>query len=95
MIVVLAVAAVTVGCRIAAVTLLPPPRGATANVIARLPAPLFAALAALSAIEAGGGGAPLPMIVAATLAVASTPYRSLLVTLCAGLGGFAGATLLF
>lgn len=94
MTVVLAVFVVTVGSRIIAGTFLPPPRGAAADIVARLPAPLFAALAALSAVGAGRDGAPVPVVVAAAFALLSTPRRSLLATLCAGLGGFAAATAL-
>lgn len=58
---VLAVAAVTVGSRVAALAVLPPPRGRAAEFVARLPAPLFAALAArwsslLLTLVAGIGG---------------------------------------
>lgn len=94
MTVVLAVAAITVGSRILATAVLPPPKGVAAAVIARLPAPLFAALAALSAVDAGRDGPPLPVVVAVGFALLSTPRRSLLVTLCAGLAGFAAATAL-
>ena len=94
MTVVLAVAAVTVGSRILASAVLPPPAGVAAAVTTRLPAPLFAALAALSAVDAGRGGGQLPVAVAVGFALLSTPRRSLLLTLCAGVAGFATATAL-
>jgi hypothetical protein len=94
LVLVVAVAAVTVGSRVAALAVLPAPSGRAASVIARLPAPLFAALAAVSL--AGATGSPDPGMIGAALgALASTPRRSLLVTLLAGLAGYAIATWAF
>ncbi|UDY35095.1 hypothetical protein [Dermatobacter hominis] len=91
LVLVVAVAAVTVGSRVAALALLPAPSGRTAEVIARLPAPLFAALAAVSIT--GAAGSPDPGVIGASLgALASTPRRSLLATLVAGLAGYAVGT---
>ena len=42
------VAAVTVGSRLVAIAVVPPPRGRVATVVDRLPAPLFAVLAAVT-----------------------------------------------
>jgi len=85
---VLTVAAVTVGSRVAALAVLPAPSGRVAEVIDRLPAPLFAVLAVVSVVGTAG---PLdPGVLGASLgALASTPRRSLLVTLVAGLIGYA------
>lgn len=92
MTVVLAVAAVTVGSRVAAAAFLPAPRGASAAIIARLPGPLFAAMAAVSAVDAARGEARMPVLVAAACALGSVGRRSLLVTLAAGLVGFSVAS---
>jgi hypothetical protein len=90
---VVAVALVTVGSRVAALAVLPAPSGRTADVIARLPAPLFAALAAVSLT---GSAAPDPGVLGAALgALIATPRRSLLLTLVAGLVGYVLATWLF
>lgn len=91
---VLVVAAVTAGSRVAALALLPPPRGAAEGLVQRLPAPLFAALAALSLTGSEAGVTDPPMLTAVGCALAATRWRSLLVTLGAGLGGFILASLL-
>ena len=89
LLVVVLVAAVTVGSRIAALTALPAPTGRAADVIGRLPAPLFAALAAVS-LAGSPAGIDDPALLAASLfALVSSPRRSLLTTLVAGLAGFA------
>ncbi len=90
-----AVAGITLGTRVTALAVLPPMRGPLAVVVERLPAPLFAALAALSLMGSQEGGADPAMLVAGACALASTRWRSLLVTLVAGLGGFAMAQLLW
>lgn len=84
----LAIAAITVGSRIAALALLPPPRGAVAGLVRRLPAPLFAALAALSFTGSEGGTWDPALLTAAGCALAVARWSSLLVTLAAGVGGF-------
>jgi branched-subunit amino acid transport protein len=90
-----AVAAITVVSRIAALAVLPPPRGAVADMVQRLPAPLFAALAALSLAGSDGGVTNPPLIAAVCCALVSTRWSSLLITLLAGLGGFAVASLIW
>ena len=91
----LAVALITLGSRIAAVALLPPPRGEAAAIVQRLPAPLFAGLAALSVVSADGEVADPAILAAAGCAVlAGLRWPSLLVTLAAGLGGFVVAGLI-
>lgn len=92
---VLGVAAITVGSRVAALALLPPPRGRTAEVVRRLPAPLFAALAALSLTGSRAGATDPAMLVGLGCALLSTRSSSLLVTLLAGLGGYLLAGLIW
>lgn len=84
----IAAAAVTFGSRIAAFALLPPLKGRLAVIVQRLPAPLFAALAALSLTDVEGGIINPPILLAVACALASTRWASLLITLAAGLGGY-------
>jgi hypothetical protein len=81
-----AVAVITVGSRIVATAVLPPPDGATAEIVRRLPAPLFAAMAALSLV--GNDQRGTPALVAAAAAVTVAGRRSLLVVVLAGLVGY-------
>jgi hypothetical protein len=81
-----AVTVITVGSRIVATAVLPPPDGATAEIVRRLPAPLFAAMAALSLV--GNDQRRMPALVAAAAAVAVAGRRSLLVVVLAGLVGY-------
>jgi hypothetical protein len=81
-----AVAVITVGSRIVATAVLPPPDGATAEIVRRLPAPLFAAMAALSLLGSDHRGTPAFAAAAAAVAVAGR--RSLLVVVLAGLVGY-------
>jgi hypothetical protein len=85
-VVVAAVAVITVGSRIVATALLPPPDGAIAEIVRRLPAPLFAAMAALSLVGSDPPGTPA--LVATGAAVAVAARRSLLVIVLAGLAGY-------
>ena len=82
------VAAVTVGSRVAATALLPTPRGRLAELIGRLPAPLFAAMAALSLVRSESGSTDPALLVAISCALVSTWWRSLLLTVVAGLAGY-------
>lgn len=91
----LAVAAITVGSRVAALALLPPPRGAVAGLVRRLPAPLFAALAALSLTGSDGGATDPTLLAALGCALVATRWSSLLITLGAGLAGFGVASLIW
>lgn len=91
---VLWVAIITVATRLAAVAFLPPPEGRLAQVVARLPAPLFGALAAYSLLGSGGE-VDVPMLVGVGCAVLATRSRSLLVVLAAGIGGFLLADLVW
>jgi hypothetical protein len=94
-VVLLAVAAITVGSRVAALAVLPPPTGAAAGLVRRLPTPLFAALAALSLTGSARGVTDPAMLAAVCCALLSTRWSSLLITLGAGLGGFALARLIW
>lgn len=93
--IVLAAAVMTVGSRVVALAVVPAPPDALSGVVGRLPAPLFAALAAHSLV--GSGGAPDPAIVVAVgcALAAAIRWQSLLMTLAAGLGGFAVGGLVF
>lgn len=92
-IIVLAAAALTYLSRVAAMVFLPPPRQRLAVVVERLPAPLFAALAALSLVGEGIGFPPIPVIAATVGALVVAPLRSLLITLVVGLSAFVVAGL--
>lgn len=91
----LAVVVITVGSRVAALAFLPPPQGAAAELVQRLPTPLFAALAALSMVGSKGSTPEPAMIAATCCALIATRWSSLLITLIAGLGGFAVASLIW
>jgi hypothetical protein len=93
---VLAVAVMTVGSRVAALALLPPPPEFLVDTVQRLPAPLFAALAAHSLVGAGGDFPDPTITVAACCALlAAVRWPSLLIALAAGLGGFVLASLIW
>ena len=91
--VVLAAAGLTYLSRLAAMVFLPPPRGWLADLVERLPAPLFAALAAVSLLGGGSGMPPPAILAAAAGALLVAPRRSLLVTLVTGLIAFVAVTL--
>ena len=91
--VLLAIAGITVGTRIAALALLPPPQGAAAGLVRRLPPPLFATLAALSLTDADTSDPAL--LAAIACAVVAARWSSLLITLAAGLTGFAVTTIVW
>jgi hypothetical protein len=86
---------ITVGSRIAALAFLPPPQGAAAELVQRLPTPLFAALAALSIAASDRGVTDPALLTAVGCALLVTRWSSLLVTLIAGLGGFVLASLIW
>ena len=90
----LSIAAITIGSRVAALAVLPQPQGHVAEIVRRLPAPLFAALAAFSLVGGGGGIRPA-MLAAVGCALLATRSSSLLLVLAAGLTGFAVATLVW
>lgn len=89
------VAAITIGSRVAALAVVPPLRGPIAALAQRLPAPLFAALAALSLVGGGGIGSPAMLAAAGCALVVALRWRSLLAILVAGMGGFLVASLIW
>ncbi|HEX6336898.1 MAG TPA: AzlD domain-containing protein [Jiangellaceae bacterium] len=92
----IAVAAITIGSRVAALAVLPQPRGPIAGLARRLPAPLFAALAALSLTGNEDSASPPAMLAAVGCALAvALRWRSLLLILGAGLAGFLVASLIW
>jgi hypothetical protein len=80
------VATITVGSRLLATTLVPAPRGAVSDVVRKLPAPLFASLAAIGLVE--GGGPSVSSLLAVGAALLAAPARSMLLIVVAGLGGY-------
>jgi hypothetical protein len=84
---VVAVSAITVGSRAVSVAVLPPPRGTLASIVERLPAPLFAVLAAATLLGSDQGSSPAPVWLAAGAALLTVRRRSLLLTVAAGLAG--------
>lgn len=91
----LLIAAITIGSRVTALAVLPAPRGPLADVVERLPAPLFAALAALSLIGTDGTAPEPAMLAAVVCALVVTRWASLLLTLVAGLSGYLVASLVW
>ena len=87
------VAGITVGSRVLAIAVVPPPRGRVGALVDRLPAPLFAVLAAVTLL--GDDRRVDPVVLGGALAaLATVPRRSLLVTVITGLAGaFAGQAL--
>lgn len=88
-----AIALLTYGSRALALVAMPDPPPAIRRILDRIPAPLFAALAAVSLIDAGEL-VDARTLVATAGALLLTPSRSLLWVLLGGLGGYALATLL-
>ncbi|HEV8338596.1 MAG TPA: AzlD domain-containing protein [bacterium] len=87
---ILALGAMTYGSRAAALVLMPPPPGWLRGILERIPAPLFAGLAVLPLVSADGTlRASTPILAAFVASLLSVPFRSLLLTLAAGLIGYA------
>ena len=87
------IALMTYATRALALVLMPDPPERLRVVLDRIPAPLFASLAALSLLQ-GATLAPPATLCAAGGALLMAPTRSLLVVLVGGLAGYAlGATL--
>ncbi len=87
-----ALALLTYGSRAVALIVMPNPSARVRAVLDRVPAPLFAALAAISLSE-GGEPAPADTVFAAIGALLATPTRSLLWVLVGGMTGYAVAAL--
>ena len=91
---VIGIAALTYASRALALALMPDPSPRLRRVLDRIPAPLFASLAALSLVD-GGGQPPTTSLCAAAGALVATPTRSMMWTLAGGLIGYViGAALL-
>lgn len=88
LVLVVCVAGVTVMSRLAPMLLLRPLEGLAGEVIERLPAPLFAALAVLSFVPSSGAAADPAIGGAMVGALLVWRVRSLLLTLAAGLTGY-------
>jgi len=89
-----AIALLTYGSRALALVLMPDPPPRARAVLDRIPAPLFASLAAISLVEDGELAAP-ETFCAALGALLVTPTRSLLYVLAGGLGGYAVGAFVF
>jgi uncharacterized membrane protein len=85
---VIAVASVTVGSRVGATVLLPVLHGRAAAAIERLPAPLFAAMAAVSLHADAEARPDRAVLLAVAAALVVSRQRSLLITVLAGIAGF-------
>ena len=88
------IAILTYGSRALALVLMPDPPARVQAVLNRIPAPLFAALAATSLIE-DGAFAETSTLTAALFALVASPTRSLLWVLVAGIAGYAVGALVF
>lgn len=91
---VIVVAVLTYASRACALVLMPQPPLRLRMVLDRIPAPLFAALAALSLIDEGSV-APATTLWAAAGALVAAPTRSLLWVLAGGLIGYAVGEVVF
>ena len=85
---IIVLAAITYASRVLALAVLPPPSRALEGILNRVPAPLFAGLAALSLVGPGGNLADDSVLFATAGALIAAPSRSLLVVLLAGLAGY-------
>lgn len=87
--VLLALAVLTYVSRAVGLVLLPHPSNRFRRLLDRVPAPLFAGLAAVSLSGPEGGLAPVPTLAAAAGGLMLSPTRSLLAVLGGGLLGYA------
>lgn len=90
----LVLAAITYGSRAAALAMLPPMPQALLRILDRMPAPLFAGLAAQSLVGPDGAVAAPEVLAAGIGALLVSPLRSLPACLLGGLGAWALADLL-
>jgi hypothetical protein len=86
--------AITYASRAAGLALLPRARGRLREILERLPAPIFAALAVVALVDDSGGLISVRSLVAVGFALVATPTRSLPLIFGAGLVGYL-VTLLF
>jgi branched-subunit amino acid transport protein len=87
------VAAVTYLSRAFALVLMPVPSDRVRQVLDRIPAPLFAALASIALVQSDGSFAQIPVLAAVGGALLVAPTRSLLVVLLGGVAGYSLALL--
>lgn len=90
---VIGIAALTYASRALALVVMPDPPPRLRAVLDRIPAPLFASLAALSLFD-GRDLAPGATLFAAAGALVATPTRSMLWVLAGGLLGYAAGVVL-
>ena len=91
---IVAIALMTYGSRALALVLMPHPPEHVRAILDRIPAPLFASLAALSLIDEGSI-APAATMCAAAGGLALSPTRSLLWVLVGGLAGYVAGVAVF
>jgi hypothetical protein len=84
-----AIAAVTYASRAVTLVFLPRPGARLERVLARMPAPIFASLAALTLVTGGPELPGGPALAAALGALLVSPKRSLALCLAGGLAGYA------
>jgi branched-subunit amino acid transport protein len=82
-------AAITYGSRLAAMVALPRPTGRIEAILARVPAAIFASLATLSLITPERTVVETPILLAALGAALAAPRRSFALCLVAGVIGYA------
>jgi hypothetical protein len=89
------IALITYGSRAVSLALLPRPGGRLEALLARVPAPIFAGLAALSLVTEGRSLAGGPILLGAVGALGATPARSLPLCLLGGIAGYVLGEALF
>ncbi|CAN5429755.1 hypothetical protein BH20CHL6_BH20CHL6_17970 [soil metagenome] len=89
-----AIALITYASRATSLVFLPRPSQRFEEVLARMPAPIFASLATLSLFSDDGAIVGGSVLLAAVGALIATPRRSLAVCLVGGLTGYAVGELL-
>ena len=90
---VVAIGAITFVSRAVSLVVLPPLPARIRQVLDRMPAAIFAGLAAHSLVVPGDGLADIHTLAAAAGALIAAPLRSLLLCLVAGLAGYVVADL--
>lgn len=91
--VMLSIAVITYGSRVAALVLLPRPGPRLEAILGRIPAPIFASLATATLLS-DGSLTVSPTLWAAVGALVLSPARSLLLCLIGGAAGYAVSALL-
>ncbi len=94
LVLIVAIALLTYGSRAFALALMPDPSPRVRAILDRIPAPLFASLAAISLVEDGEFASP-ETFSAAFGALVVSPTRSLLWVLIGGLAGYVVGALAF